>query len=107
MDGSQRKKIVTDNLTWPNGLTMDHPTDTIYWVDAKKHTIESVKTDGTKRRIVSFLKLELCFTGKLDNLIYENHVIIHVCSRFGNTSLIHMISQYLKTICTGQTGSLI
>lgn len=58
MDGSGRKIIIGDRLFWPNGITMDYPTETIYWVDAKQHVIEAAHIDGTKRRKVSLNDLQ-------------------------------------------------
>ena len=35
MDGKNRKVIVSNNLGWPNGLTIDVPTNRIIWADAR------------------------------------------------------------------------
>ncbi|CAD6208044.1 GSCOCG00010318001-RA-CDS [Cotesia congregata] len=54
MDGTSRLALVTDSITWPNGLTVDYPTDRIFWTDAKHRVIMSAKLDGTdKRKILS------------------------------------------------------
>ncbi|KAF7998627.1 hypothetical protein HCN44_011035 [Aphidius gifuensis] len=50
MDGSGRISLITDSITWPNGLTIDYPTEKIYWTDAKHPAILSAKLDGTDRR---------------------------------------------------------
>lgn len=42
MDGSRREVLVRDNILWPNGITLDLVHETLYWVDAKLHTISSV-----------------------------------------------------------------
>ena len=42
MDGTNRKVLVTKNILWPNGITLDLVHETVYWVDAKLHTINSV-----------------------------------------------------------------
>lgn len=47
MDGSNRIVIATDNVFWPNGITLDLLMERIYWVDAKLHIIGSVKFDGS------------------------------------------------------------
>lgn len=39
-------------LFWPTGLALDILTDRLYWCDMKEHEIESIKTDGTDRRVV-------------------------------------------------------
>ena len=35
MDGKNRMVIVRNNLRWPNGLTIDRPTNRIIWADAQ------------------------------------------------------------------------
>lgn len=52
MDGSESKPLVTENVGWPNGLTLDWPNERLYWVDAKTRKIESIRLDGTDRRVV-------------------------------------------------------
>ena len=42
MDGSHRQALVTENILWPNGITLDLVDETLYWVDAKLHTINSI-----------------------------------------------------------------
>ena len=51
MDGSDAK-ILVGNLGWPNGVTLDWPNDRLYWVDAKRQTIESVTVKGNDRRVI-------------------------------------------------------
>lgn len=46
MDGTNRKTIVTGNLGWPNGVTLDTRTQTLYWVDAKLDRVRNRKIDG-------------------------------------------------------------
>lgn len=52
MDGTNRVTLHSEHLTWPNGLTIDIPTSTLYWVDAKLHIIESSDIHGRNRRPV-------------------------------------------------------
>merc|ERR1719347_2209924 len=52
MDGSGKKALVNDDLVWPNGLAIDLVLDRIYWSDAKKDVIESVRMDGSDRRVI-------------------------------------------------------
>lgn len=61
MDGTGRKEVIRENILWPNGITIDYPTDTIYWVDAKKKTLESANLDGLERRKV---KLQFVFNSE-------------------------------------------
>ncbi|XP_028129361.1 low-density lipoprotein receptor-related protein 6 [Diabrotica virgifera virgifera] len=50
LDGSERVQIVTENLGWPNGITLDHKKTRIYWGDAKLDKIEYSDMDGSNRR---------------------------------------------------------
>ena len=52
MDGSGRRSIVTGNLSWPNGLTIDQATNRLYWADAKLDTIEMSDLNGGNRQLI-------------------------------------------------------
>jgi hypothetical protein len=52
LDGSDRRAIVTDNIQWPNGLTLDYESDRLFWVDAKLHIIVSSDLNGLRRQIL-------------------------------------------------------
>ncbi|KAJ8934130.1 hypothetical protein NQ314_013589 [Rhamnusium bicolor] len=52
MDGSSDKSFVSDDIHWPNGLALDYPNQRLYWTDARKMSLESIRLDGTDRRIV-------------------------------------------------------
>lgn len=51
MDGSNDESFLTSDLQWPNGLAIDFPNGRLYWTDAKKMSIESIRLDGTGRRV--------------------------------------------------------
>lgn len=52
MDGSQKKRLVTDNIEFASGLTIDYPSRRLYWCDLRKATIETTTLEGTDRQIV-------------------------------------------------------
>ena len=52
MDGSSRRTIVTGNLGWPNGLTIDRSKNLLYWADAKLDKIESSDLNGGHRKSI-------------------------------------------------------
>ena len=52
MDGSARQTIVTGNLVWPNGLTIDQLTSRLFWVDAKLAKIEVSDLNGGNRQLI-------------------------------------------------------
>ncbi|KAL5273419.1 hypothetical protein ACFFRR_000257 [Megaselia abdita] len=54
MDGSHRHTIVSSDVKWPNGLTLDLVRKRVYWVDAKLNTISSCNFDGSQRRQILY-----------------------------------------------------
>lgn len=64
MDGSGRTILVSENLTWPNGIALDVVTNKLYWGDARTHKIEVLKeifyTGLKKLNHVFFLLLLIC-----------------------------------------------
>lgn len=49
-DHSTRTVIVKENIFWPNGLTVDFSTRTLYWLDGRLKFIESMDFTGHKRK---------------------------------------------------------
>lgn len=60
MDGANAKMFVISDLRYPCGITVDHGTDRVYWTDSKLFKIESIRLDGTDRRVSVFFSLSLC-----------------------------------------------
>lgn len=54
MDGKNIRTFVSENLEWPRSLTIDYPNDRLYWVDFKLQIVESIRLDGTDRRVSAF-----------------------------------------------------
>lgn len=52
MDGSERRTLFNSSLFWPNGITVDYPTNSIYWSDGKLNTLECATINGLDRRKV-------------------------------------------------------
>ncbi|XP_037704852.1 low-density lipoprotein receptor-related protein 2 isoform X2 [Choloepus didactylus] len=54
MDGQNREVLISTDLGWPTGLSVDYLSkDRLYWTDLKEDVVESVRHDGTDRRIIS------------------------------------------------------
>ncbi|XP_006902182.1 PREDICTED: low-density lipoprotein receptor-related protein 2 [Elephantulus edwardii] len=54
MDGQHRQVLVSTDLGWPTGISIDYVNnDRIYWSDLKENIIESIKYDGTDRKVIS------------------------------------------------------
>ncbi|XP_055715631.1 low-density lipoprotein receptor-like isoform X2 [Phlebotomus papatasi] len=54
MDGTHRMPIVTYEVKWPNGITLDLVRKRVYWVDAKLNEISSCNYDGSGRNVVLY-----------------------------------------------------
>ncbi|XP_052813760.1 low-density lipoprotein receptor-related protein 1-like isoform X2 [Mya arenaria] len=53
MDGTQKQHIITNDIAWPNGLTIDYITEKIFWVDANYDYIAMADLDGQNRHRIS------------------------------------------------------
>ncbi|KAL2087283.1 hypothetical protein ACEWY4_018342 [Coilia grayii] len=54
LNGAGRISLVTDNILWPNGLTLDIVSQKLYWVDSKMHTLSSISVQGAGRHTLIF-----------------------------------------------------
>uniref|UniRef100_UPI00358F15AE low-density lipoprotein receptor-related protein 4 isoform X2 n=1 Tax=Myxine glutinosa TaxID=7769 RepID=UPI00358F15AE len=52
LDGSDIRALVTTNLGWPNGLTLDYDLERMFWVDAQLDRIESSDLEGNARQVL-------------------------------------------------------
>lgn len=48
-DPATRSTIVSEQINWPNGLTIDYIQQRIYWVDASLSYIHTAHLDGSNR----------------------------------------------------------
>ena len=53
MDGSARMNLHTTNLQTPYALAIDYENQTLYWSDYALNKLESSRTDGSNRRLLS------------------------------------------------------
>lgn len=51
--GSGFRKIVTSDIKWPNGLSIDYDDDKLYWADAYLDKIERCDFEGNNRQVLS------------------------------------------------------
>ncbi|XP_018419478.1 PREDICTED: low-density lipoprotein receptor-related protein 8 [Nanorana parkeri] len=54
LNGGDRQILVSDDIEWPNGITLDVLTHRLYWVDSKLHTLSSVDFSGANRKMLIF-----------------------------------------------------
>ena len=59
MDGTARRVIVNENLGAPNGLTMDHSSNRLYWIDAKLDRIEEFDLNNRNRRVILYFTTDV------------------------------------------------
>ena len=52
MDGSDIMPFFTENLEFPTSLAADPSSQRLFWADMKKHSVESVRFDGTMHMVV-------------------------------------------------------
>ncbi|XP_038626687.1 low-density lipoprotein receptor isoform X1 [Tachyglossus aculeatus] len=52
LNGVDSFPLVTEEIQWPNGLTLDLSNGRLYWVDSKLHSISSVDVNGGNRKTV-------------------------------------------------------
>lgn len=52
MDGSMRTILISQNLTWPNGLAIDQLNGQLFWTDGGTKSIEVSNLDGSQRRVI-------------------------------------------------------
>lgn len=57
MDGSNRTVLHSTDLVWPNALTVDFATQILYWMDGSLDRLESSKTDGSERTLLSTIQI--------------------------------------------------
>ncbi|XP_060037767.1 low-density lipoprotein receptor [Erinaceus europaeus] len=72
MNGVDSYSLVTEDIQWPNGITLDLSGGRLYWVDSKLHSISSVDVDGGNRRTVLEDKAQLAHPFSL--AIFEDKV---------------------------------
>ena len=53
MDGTSRTVLHNTRLFWPNAMTLDYNTQTLYWMDARLNRMERSNADGSNRRLLS------------------------------------------------------
>ena len=52
MDGSNRRTVISSDLSQPNGITVDYTSQKIYWSDSDLDKIEYSNYDGSNRMSV-------------------------------------------------------
>lgn len=95
MDGDpeSRKTIVTDDIYWPNGLTVDYANNLLYWVDAKILFLDSMDFEGKNRKRVirDGLTYPYALTFFHNRLFWTDWTIWEIYTYDKNTSAISIV----------------
>uniref|UniRef100_A0A8C2TJA1 Very low-density lipoprotein receptor n=1 Tax=Coturnix japonica TaxID=93934 RepID=A0A8C2TJA1_COTJA len=52
LNGVGRQVLVSDNIEWPNGITLDLLNQRLYWVDSKLHSLSCIDFNGSNRKVL-------------------------------------------------------
>lgn len=113
MDGQHREVLVNEeDLGWPTGLAVDYVNgNRIYWCDSKENIIESMKPDGTDRKIIISGGQGTAGIQDSNVAFYSDHYdsdyrLIIICIKFCVFSVqildIHTIWMFLRDMFTGR-----
>uniref|UniRef100_A0A8C9B5Z0 Low density lipoprotein receptor n=1 Tax=Phocoena sinus TaxID=42100 RepID=A0A8C9B5Z0_PHOSS len=72
LNGVDVYSLVTEDIQWPNGITLDLSSGRLYWVDSKLHSISSIDVMGGNRKTVLEDKKKLAHPFSL--AIFEDKV---------------------------------
>lgn len=95
MDGSNKKALVSHDIEWASGLTIDYPTGRLFWVDQRKSTIETSALNGSDIHYITQLD-EMARPEKLDvfeDFLYitlQNQTIIKL-NKYGHGEVEHLL----------------
>ena len=103
LQGKNRRAIITTNVHWPNGLTIDHTLKRLYWIDAKLKTIETCDFNGRNRVVVR----KLAFTSHPFSIsVFEDNIYwtdwdsgaVEVANKFNGTNRGQVIQSHLRLL---------
>ena len=100
MDGTGRTVIHDTGLIWPNGLTLDHAAQVMYWIDANYDRIESSFVNGSNRVVVASSGISRPFSITLfrDKLFFTDRRTIRSVPKTGGTV------QTINNLCEVASG---
>ncbi|XP_031616659.1 prolow-density lipoprotein receptor-related protein 1 isoform X3 [Contarinia nasturtii] len=74
MDGTDKNNLVKQGIEWATGLTIDYPTQRLYWADHRKGTIETILLNGKGRHIVTTFKNRTMLPKRIQ--VFEDNLYI-------------------------------
>ena len=102
MDGTNRTVIHNTSLVWPNALTLDISTQTLYWADANLDKIERSGVDGRNRVVLARAGVVHPFGLALEaNSLYftdwSDNTIRYLSASGGSVSTLRAVSTFSST----------
>lgn len=79
MDGTNKQTLVGSGIEWITSLSIDYPTQRLYWADHRKGTIETTLLTGKNRHVV------VQFTNKSEQ---KTAILLFAIYRFAEQSLL-------------------
>lgn len=95
-DLTTRTVIVNEEIFWPNGITIDYDSETIYWADGKLNFVAAMDFDGQNRR--SIISRQVSCVQPSSNQIISMSISTEA-------SVIPTPSPTLRTSSTGVSGT--
>ncbi len=100
LNGANRTVIHNTSLVWPNALTLDIPTQTLYWADASLDKVERSGVDGRNRVVLGRLGVVHPFGIVLaDNTLYftdfSDNTIRSLAASGGLVRIRHSTTAYI------------
>ncbi|XP_069676734.1 low-density lipoprotein receptor-related protein 1 isoform X1 [Periplaneta americana] len=84
LDGSNRTTLVQQKIVYPYGVTVDYPTQQVYWVDTYLDFVERIDYDGSNRRTI---KKGFPVQNLYDVTVFENSLYV---TSWRNQSIIRL-----------------
>ena len=99
LNGEDRTVIHNTSLVWPNALTLDIQTQTLYWADAFLDKVESSNVDGTNRVLLAQTGVVHPFSIVFaNNTLYftdwSDDTIRYLSAAGGTVRSLHSVTEY-------------
>ena len=106
LTGANRTVIHNTSLVWPNALTLDIPTQTLYWADASLDKVEKSGVDGRNRVLLAQLGVvhpfDIAFA---NNTLYftdwSDNTIRYLSGSGGAVRTLHATTAYSSSTISG------
>ena len=95
LDGSDRRVVAAEGVKSPSGLAVNPSAGELFWCDSDLGTVESVKYDGTRRRVL--LRAESRMVQRPMGIVYFQGNVYWLDASFAGGSISRYKSHYALT----------